>query len=186
MPGSGVESYAWVGFAVIVAQAAAIVAAGLAADGLRPYIESGVLRLAAAAGCRGRVSSRSLTPVAACALVGRSSRRTVSSSAPPTRRCRPTSSTRSKSDAQQRILVINGDESEVDYEVLADDGLRLGDDSVSPQLGIAGARCRGRRRAVGEPCHGRADAGRLRHRLRDDAEPGRLRVWSPRSTDCRV
>ena len=38
--GSGVESYAWVGFSVIVAQAAAIVAAGLAADGLRPYVES--------------------------------------------------------------------------------------------------------------------------------------------------
>ena len=131
--GSGVESYAWVGFAVIVAQGAAIVAAGLAADGLRGYMESGSF------GWRQPLAAVTsviavVTPIAAFGwwVVD----------APHGQLERASDTTlpaylfdELESDAQQRILVLAGDESEVDYDVLADDGMRLGDDSVSPRLG---------------------------------------------------
>jgi hypothetical protein len=133
LSGSNAESYAWVGFAVVVAQGAAIVAAGLGADGLRPFIES------ASFGWRQPVAAivsaiAVVTPVAAAVWwVG---------VAPHGQLERATDETLPaylfdtlKSDPQQRILVLTGDQREVDYDVLADDGFRLGDDSVDPQLG---------------------------------------------------
>ena len=133
--GSGVEAYAWVGFAVVVAQAAAIVAAAIAADGLRQNIISGAF------GWRQPVSLvvsivAAVTPVFGLIWwVG---------AAPHGDLHRANNQTlpaylydRLREDSQPRILVIRGDAAEVDYQVLADDGYRLGDDSVSPRLGSA-------------------------------------------------
>ena len=184
--GSGVESYAWVGFAVIVAQAAAIVAAGLAADGLRAYMESGSFGwrqpLAAGRGRdRGRDTGRRRSSGGsvdaphgqlershrhdAAGVPLRHARSRMPSSAS---WCSPATRARSTT----RCLPTTG----------------------CGWATTVSARSSGRpssMRAIADalsasPATAVSDAGRLRHRVRDDAEPGRLRAWSRRSTRCRA
>jgi len=132
-PGSGVESFGWVGFPVVVAQAAAIVVAAVAADGLRDHVATATFgwRQPAAAVVTALAVASTLAGVVWWTVTDtdgdlhRASDQRLPAYLFDTLR----------QESQQRILVVTGDEQEVDYEVLADDGYRLGDDSVSPQLG---------------------------------------------------
>lgn len=136
LPGGLHSAFVWVGFPVLVAQAAALVAVALAADGLTGLIASGTFGwrqpLAAVA-----ASVAVLTPVAglawwaATAPVGD----LVRSEAVPLPAYMVDELA---SDATLRVLVISGDAEQATYDVLAGDGLRLGDDSVLSPTGSAG------------------------------------------------
>jgi GT2 family glycosyltransferase len=131
LPGSDRHAFAWVGLPVAVAQGAAIVAAGLAADGLFPRVRPGsfglrrwliaVVGVAAVAAPmagtawwvwvapRGELSRHLETPLPAymsAALV---------------------------SDPGRRALVIRRSDDRVTYQLIVGAGLRLGDDSVLPR-----------------------------------------------------
>ena len=131
LPGSDRHAFAWLGLPVAVAQGAAIVAAGLAADGLFPRMSLGsaglrrwfiavvgVVALAAPifgtawwvwVAPRGELSRHLATPLPAYmsdALV---------------------------SDPGRRALVIRRTPDGVTYQLIVGAGLRLGDDSVLPR-----------------------------------------------------
>lgn len=134
-PGSGIESFGWVGFPVVLAQAAGIVVAAIAADGLRGHVATATF------GWR-QPAAAVVTALAVASTIAGAAWWTVAGTDGELRRA---SDQRLpaylfdtlRQESQQRILVVTGDEQEVDYEVLADDGFRLGDDSVSPELGSA-------------------------------------------------
>ena len=134
-PGSSVESAVWLGFPVVAAQAALIVAAALAADGSTAFIQEGRF------GWRQPLAL--LTAVIAIAAplsgvvwwVG---------AAPHGNLARTHDTTlpayivdQLKSGDRQRVLVLRGDTAHVSYDVVMDDGTRLGDDSVEPVFATA-------------------------------------------------
>lgn len=130
LPGGGYQAFAWLGFPVVVAQAAGVVAAGLAADGLARFIGAGSFGwrqpLAAAAAV-----VAVLTPVAGLAWwtsVGPDGELVRREAVP-----LPAYMVDSiDSDTTLRVLVVRGDADQATYDVVAGDGLRLGDDSVLP------------------------------------------------------
>jgi GT2 family glycosyltransferase len=131
--GSSLHSPAWLGFPVIVAQAAFIGAGAIAADGAREFIQSGRF------GWRQPVAL--LTSVVAIAAplaglvwwVGAASHgelvRTSDSTLP------AYIVDQLRSGDQQRVLLLTGNTDHVSYDVIMDDGVRLGDDSVDPLYG---------------------------------------------------
>jgi hypothetical protein len=136
-PGGFQSGSVWVGFPVIVAQAAALVAGGLAADGLTAEMRSKSLGwrqpLAASAGL-----AAVLTPVAGLAWWSAAAPHgdLVRSGAVPLPVYMVDEMT---ADRTVRVLVMRGDARRVTYDVLAGDGLRLGDDSVLAPVGSATA-----------------------------------------------
>ena len=135
VPGTGAEAFTWTGFPVMVVQAAAIVAAGVAADGASRAIQTGtfgwrqplaaftalVALIAPVAGLLwwvGAAPTGALTRGRAVPLpaymIGAL-----------------------QTDAEQRVLYIRADQAtdgswSDTYTVYAGDGIRLGDDSVLP------------------------------------------------------
>jgi hypothetical protein len=131
--GSSVESAAWLGFPVIAAQAALIVAAAVAADGATAFIQSGLFgwRQPVALVCAVLAMT---TPVAGLVW--------WVAAAPHGELARDDTATlpayvvdQLKSGSQQRVLVLSGDAQHVSYDVVMDDGFHLGDDSVDPVFG---------------------------------------------------
>lgn len=133
LPGGQHQAFVWLGFPVIVAQAAGIVAAGLAADGLARFIAAGSFGwrqpLAAAAAV-----VAVLTPLAGLAW--------WTSVAPDGDLMRSEAVALPAymvdaidADTRLRVLVVHGDADQATYDVVAGDGLRLGDDSVLPPAG---------------------------------------------------
>lgn len=127
------QAYVWWGFPAIVAQAAGLAAAAIAADGLTAYIQSGTFGfrqpLAAATAAIAVVS-----PLAGLAWwvvaaphgdLVRTDDTTLPAYLVDTLR----------SPEHPRLVVLRGDDAAVDYEVVQDDGYRLGDDSVDPVFG---------------------------------------------------
>ncbi len=130
VPGVAHDAFVWLGLPVLVAQGAAVVAAGLAADGLfaqmrrlsfgpRQPIAAAVGALALAAPLVGAAWWLVVAPV------GELSRSDVTPL--PTYMADTLTS-----DPSQRALVVRRDGRNVTFEVVAGDGLRLGDDSVVP------------------------------------------------------
>lgn len=133
LPGEQYHAYVWVGFPVIVAQAAALAAAGLAADGLTRFVAAGsfgwrqpVAAFAAAAALVTAVAG--LAWWAVLAPAGDLSRR-------PAVALPAYMIDAMESDGGLRVLVVRGSADQARYDVLAGDGLRLGDDSVLPPAG---------------------------------------------------
>jgi hypothetical protein len=133
LPGGQHQAFVWLGFPVIVAQAAGIVAAGLATDGLARFIAAGSFGwrqpLAAAA-----AAVAVLTPLAGLAW--------WISIAPDGDLVRSEAVALPAymvdaidADTRLRVLVVRGDADQATYDVVAGDGLRLGDDSVLPPAG---------------------------------------------------
>jgi GT2 family glycosyltransferase len=131
VPGTTGDTPVWLGVPVIWAQAAAVVAAGVGADGLVSLIRSGSF------GWRQPVAGVVVllaTAAPLCALawwvvgapVGDLTRGPASSL--PAYMVDAT-----QRDIQQRVLVVTGEQDLAEYELVADDGLRLGDDSVLPE-----------------------------------------------------
>jgi hypothetical protein len=131
--GSNEQGLVWVGLPVVIAQAAAIVAAGLAADGVTAFIQAGSF------GWRQPVAAlvavmAVISPVLAFGWwVGVAPDGELERSSDSTLPAYISDALRD--DIQQRVLVLTGTATEVDYELVMDDGLRLGDDSVAPRLG---------------------------------------------------
>jgi GT2 family glycosyltransferase len=132
-PGSSVESAVWLGFPVIVAQGALIVAAALAADGATGFIQSGRF------GWRQPLALTSSIIAIAAPLAGLV---WWVGAAPHGELARGHDTTlpayivdQLKSGDQERVLVLRGDKEHVSYDVVMDDGIRLGDDSVDPLFG---------------------------------------------------
>jgi GT2 family glycosyltransferase len=134
--GSTVESAAWLGFAVIVAQAAMICAAALAADGATAFIQSGrfgwrqpaaliVAMLAVATPLAGLVWWVAAAPHGELARVRDTALPAYIVD-------------QLQRDDQQRVLLVRGDTQHVSYDVVMDDGVHLGDDSVDPAYGADG------------------------------------------------
>jgi GT2 family glycosyltransferase len=135
LPGSSVESAVWLGFPVIVAQAALVVAAALAADGATAFIQSGLF------GWRQPVSLLTAVVAIATPLTGLAWWVAL---APHGDLARVQDTTlpayivdQLQSGDQQRVLVLTGDTDHVSYDVVMDDGVHLGDDSVDPDFGAA-------------------------------------------------
>lgn len=132
---TGEQSYAWAGFAVVVAQGAVIAAAGKAADGLTAHVRAGAFGWRQPIGVLAVILAIS-TPVAGAlwwvvtAPEGQLSR-VVATDLP----AYLIDTTRSPT--QQRVLVLGGDHLDVTYDVWLDDGRRLGDDSVDAAPGSA-------------------------------------------------
>lgn len=135
LPGGMHAAFVWLGFPVLVAQAAALVAVALAADGLTRFMASGSFGWrqpsAAVAG-----TLAVATPVvglvwwAATAPVGD----LVRSDAVPLPAYMVDELA---AEPALRVLVVNGDPRRATYDVLAGDGLRLGDESALPSTGSA-------------------------------------------------
>jgi GT2 family glycosyltransferase len=132
-PGSNVESAAWLGFPVIVAQAALIVAGALAADGATEFIQSGRF------GWRQPLALVTSVLAIAAPLAGLV---WWVGAAPHGELARTTDSTlpayildQLRSGDQQRALLLTGDTQHISYDVVMDDGARLGDDSVDSEYG---------------------------------------------------
>lgn len=133
LPGGRHQAFVWLGFPVIVAQAAGIVAAGLAADGLARFIAAGSFGwrqpLAAAAAV-----VAVLTPLAGLtwwsSVAGDGD--LLRSEAVPLPAYMVDAI---DADIRLRVLVVRGNTDQATYDVLAGDGLRLGDDSVLPPAG---------------------------------------------------
>ncbi len=133
LPGGLYHAPVWVGFPVIVAQAAGVVAAGFAADGLTRFIAAGSFGwrqpLAAVA-----TAAAVLTTVAGLAWwavfapAGELSRQTAV--ALPAYMADAIGA-----DSGLRVLVVRGNADRATYDVVAGDGVRLGDDSVLPAAG---------------------------------------------------
>ncbi len=139
-PGTNEQFYAWAGVPVLVAQGAAIVAAGFASDGVNRFIGSGTFgwRQPVAAGT---AVLAGLAPVAGIAWWvvtaehGELSRHQAS--ALPAYMLDAVDA-----PAQQRILVVratdDGGTTSNTYTVYSDDGFRLGDESVVTGDGTEG------------------------------------------------
>jgi hypothetical protein len=133
LPGSSVESAAWIGFPVIAAQGALIVAAALAADGSTAFIQSGrfgwrqpaALLTALVAITAPACGLAWWVGVAPHGLLARTQDTTLPAYIVD----------ELQSGDQQRVLVLRGDTESVSYDVVMDDGTRLGDDSVDPVFG---------------------------------------------------
>jgi GT2 family glycosyltransferase len=135
LPGSSVESAVWVGFPVIVAQGALVLAAAVAADGATAFIQSGLF------GWRQPVGLLSAVVAVATPLAGLA---WWVAMAPHGELARVQHTTlpayivdQLQSGDQQRVLVLSGDTEHVSYDVVMDDGVRLGDDSVDPVFGTS-------------------------------------------------
>lgn len=133
LPGGLYSAHVWLGFPVIVAQAAGLAAAGLAADGLTRFIAAGSFGwrqpLAAVAAVVAVVTTvAGLAWWAVLAPNGDLSRR--SAVALPAYMVDAMDA-----DTQLRVLVVRGSVNSATYDVLAGDGVRLGDDSVLPPVG---------------------------------------------------
>jgi hypothetical protein len=131
--GSSIHSSAWLGFPVIVAQAAFIGAGALAADGATEFIQAGRF------GWRQPVALLTSMVAIAAPLAGLV---WWVGAAPHGELVRTSDSTlpayivdQLRSGHQQRVLLLSGDTDEVSYDVIMDDGVRLGDDSVDPLYG---------------------------------------------------
>ncbi len=130
LPGTDQLAHVWLGFPVLVVQAAGLAAAGFAADGLRADVSSGSF------GWRQPVAG--LTVVAASlSTVGALGWWAVVAPHGDLDRRPATTLPRymvdaSEADAAQRILVIRTDTDPVSYDLRAGDGRRLGDDGVLP------------------------------------------------------
>lgn len=130
VPGTHEMAFSWVGFPVIVAQAAAVAALGFAADGLWRSVGSGSFgwRQPLAAGL---AALALLAPIAALAWwvgVAPHGELTRHAAVPLPAYMVETMA----NDTGSRVLVIDTRGSPVNYRLLADDGVRLGDDSVLP------------------------------------------------------
>jgi GT2 family glycosyltransferase len=135
VPGTREETFPWVGFPVVVAQGAALVAAGLAADGVGRVIQTGTFGwrqpLAAATALVALVG-----PLAGLVWwIGDAPQGSLDrQQAVPL----PAYMVDAMQADGQRVLVVNaiagrsGDSTSDSYTVLAGDGTRLGDDSVIP------------------------------------------------------
>jgi GT2 family glycosyltransferase len=134
-PGSGVASAVWVGFPVIAAQGALIVAGALAADGSTAFIQAGRF------GWRQPLALLTALIAMATPLAGLAWWVAV---APHGELARTHDTTlpayivdQLTSADQQRVLVLRGDTGHIEYDVVMDDGTRLGDDSVDPVFGTS-------------------------------------------------
>lgn len=132
---SGVEARVWIGLPVIVAQAGAIAAAAIAADGVTSFIQSGTF------GWRQPVAAATSLVAIAAPVLGVAWWVAV---APRGDLVRATDDRLPAyivdglaGDEQYRVLVLTGTAEQVDYDLVMDDGVRLGDDSVDPVLGSA-------------------------------------------------
>ncbi|MGI8701821.1 MAG: glycosyltransferase [Nocardioidaceae bacterium] len=126
VPG-GADAYPWLGVPVVVASAGAVAAAGMAADGLGAFVGSGsfgwrqpLAAVAAAAGASAVVLG--LGWWVSAAPHGALQR----SAAVPL----PAYMVAVMATGDERVLVLHSRGASVGYQVLAGDGLRLGDDSV--------------------------------------------------------
>jgi hypothetical protein len=131
IPGTGAETAVWLGLPVTWAQAAAVVAVGAGADGLVSRIRSGSFswRQPLAAGVAALALAAPVTTLVwwvADAPAGDLTRG-------PALTLPAYMVDAMERDIQQRVLVVTGDVESAEYELLADDGLRLGDDSVLPE-----------------------------------------------------
>lgn len=128
VPGTDATTTVWLGVPVVVGQAAAVAAAGLAADGMLTFVGAGAF------GWRQPLAVfvvllAGLAPVAGAAwwvaVAPHGQLERTHAVALPAYMI----------DAMhhdQRVLVIHGDQRPVTYQLLAGDGMRLGDDSVEP------------------------------------------------------
>jgi GT2 family glycosyltransferase len=133
LPGSGVESAVWLGFPVIAAQAALILAGAAAADGATAFIQSGRFGWRQPVALVGAVLAVA-SPLAGVgwwvAAAPHGDLQRISDTTLPAY-----VGDQLRSPTQQRALILGGDTSHATYDVVMDDGLRLGDDSVDPVFG---------------------------------------------------
>ncbi|MGH3501358.1 MAG: hypothetical protein ACRDQA_10790, partial [Nocardioidaceae bacterium] len=130
VPGTDVQAPAWLGVPVVVAQAAAIVAVGLAADGVARFIGSGSFGWRQPLGAATAVVAL-LAPVAGLLwwVVSAPQGELGRADAVPL----PAYMIDAMSDGQQRVLVVDTQGQVMTYRVFAGDGFRLGDESVRPR-----------------------------------------------------
>jgi GT2 family glycosyltransferase len=134
IPGTDEQAYVWVGLPVVLSQAAAVAAAGIAADGLSRAIQSGSF------GWRQPLAALGVVLAIAGSLLGVLwwvvSAPQGSLTRGPSVPLPAYMAAAMQSESQQRILVISSDPDRGydTYTVYADDGNRLGDDSVTPAV----------------------------------------------------
>jgi GT2 family glycosyltransferase len=131
--GSNAQAWAWVGLPVLLAQAAAIVAGGVAADGVTGFIQAGSF------GWRQPLAATTAVVAVLSPIAGLAWWTVV---APRGELDRATDDRLPAyivdglgSDSNHRVLVLTGVADQVDYDLVLDDGTRLGDDSVDPRYG---------------------------------------------------
>lgn len=128
VPGTDAEALVWLGFPTVVAQGAAIAAVAFAADGLGRVVRSGRF------GWRQPVAAVTAVTAVVTPVLGLAWWTGVAPAGDLDRRAAsdlPAYMTDAMmSEARQRVLVVRGDEQPMTYDVLFDDGRRLGQESV--------------------------------------------------------
>ena len=133
IPGSNDEAFVWVGVPVVLCQAAAVVAAGIASDGLGQVIQSGTF------GWRQPVAALGIVVAVTGSMLGLLwwvvSAPEGSLTRGPSIPLPAYMAEAMQGEDQQRILLISSDPDRGydTYTVYAGDGYRLGDDSVTPE-----------------------------------------------------
>ncbi|MGI8578739.1 MAG: glycosyltransferase [Nocardioidaceae bacterium] len=141
VPGTNLQAFGWLGFPVLVAQAGAVCAVGFAADGLRRSVGSGSFgwRQPLAAGL---TVFAVLAPIAGLGWwVGVASHGELVRRAAVPLPAYMVEAMATGTGAKQtplRVLVIHTAGPVIKYQLLTDDGVRLGDDSVTPTKPSAG------------------------------------------------
>jgi len=129
LPWGATEAYPWLGVPVVVASAGAVAAAGVAADGLGAFIGSGSF------GWRQPVAAAAATSGVAAVVLGLG---WWVGAAPHGALHRgvavpvPAYMIEAMAERDERVLVLHTRGATVGYQLLAGDGVRLGDDSVLP------------------------------------------------------
>ncbi len=123
------QAYTWLGVPVVVASAGAIAAVGIAADGLADYVGSGSFGWRQPAAVLGLVAAVSVPLLGLGWWVGAAPHGDLGRAAAVPLPAYMVDAMRTD---DQRVLLLHTGTPTVHYQVLAGDGLRLGDDSVLP------------------------------------------------------
>ncbi len=127
LPLGGAEAYPWLGVPVVVASAGAIAAAGIAADGLRSFIGSGSFGWRQPAAALGVAAGTAAVVLGLGWDAGAASHGVLHRAvAVPV----PAYMVEAMATSDERVLVLRTGGDSVRYQLLAGDGMRLGDDSV--------------------------------------------------------